>query len=199
MTVISSLFINYDLGIQVNSFDPAIKFKNFKHDHMKKMMLIISLLMAVQADSKGQNSLIAYNNSKISFAGNIISAGNLVTGINHTFIDSNIVVKDHAFYMQRSRNQRTAGLVLLGGGVLISGVGLLVSTNSSATLDQTATGVTIMGVGALAGIVSIPLMIMAHANRNKAKLMLSNQTTGYGIPFKSGELTGVTLSVALGR
>ena len=162
---------------------------------MKKMILIILFLTAIQP------ILIAQKNSATGdflYAVNNSTAGRLIPSLNHPLTDSS-TVKDHAFYLQRSRNQRTAGLVLLGGGVLISSVGLLVSTNSSATLDQTATGVTIMGVGALAGIVSIPLMIMAHANRNKAKLMLSNQTTGYGIPFKRGELTGVTLSVALGR
>lgn len=162
---------------------------------MKKMILVISFFTAIQP------ALIAQKKSAAGdffYAQNSSTTGMLKASLNYPLTDSSIV-KDHAFYMQRSRNQKTAGLVLLGSGVLLSGIGLIISTRNDASFDQTETGVIIMGVGAAAGIASIPLMIMAHANRNKAKLMLSNQATGYGIPFKSGELTGVTLSVALGR
>lgn len=120
----------------------------------------------------------------------------LLTGNNFTKSDpDDPEIKDYNFYIQKSKNQRTAGLVLLGGGVLLSGIGLLIGTNN---LDDAVTGVVFMGVGALAGLGSIPLMILAHVNKNKAKLMLSNQKTGLSVPSNvSKDIIGFTIAIQI--
>lgn len=108
--------------------------------------------------------------------------------------------KDYDFYMKRSKNYRAAGWSTLIGGVVLSGVGLLISASSSASFNQAETGVVIMGIGALSGIVSIPFMISATVNKHKAKLMLDNQKTGFGVPSNVGkDVTGISMVIPLGK
>ena len=168
---------------------------------MKKITPLMVLAAATFLNTKAQNHLMTDAGYISAPAANIdYSKKTFTASTNHIPSDSTGTVKDHAYYIQKSKNQRTAGLVLLGAGLVASGFGLLIGTGNNASFDDTQTGVTIMGIGALSGIVSIPLMIMAHANRNKARLLLSSQKTGIGIPLKYGkELTGFTVSIPLGR
>lgn len=161
---------------------------------MKKATLIFSLLtlsFSIKAQvhqiPKVTGNFIAYNNAPLS------------TGIGFTNNDPvDSLIKDYAYYIQKSKNQRVGGLVLLGSGVLLSGIGLLIAQNSN--LDEIEGGVIIMGLGALSGLISIPIMIMAHANKNKAKLMLSRQKTGLGVPSNwSQNITGVTITIPIGK
>lgn len=157
---------------------------------MKKTIHIAGLFLAIQFTVKAQSNFVIARVDKTS----------LTAKTNFLYNASTSIVKDQAYYLQKSKNQQTAGLVLLGAGVFISGIGLLVATNQNASFDQAATGVIIMGIGAVSGIVSIPLMIMSHVNKVKAKLMLSTQKTGYGFPHQYGkDLTGLTLSFPIGR
>ena len=168
---------------------------------MKKIIYIAGFFIALQFTVRAQSNFVTATVDKISLNGRAKYFNELpVATSRYLYSDSTAIVKDHAYYLQKSKNQRTAGLILLGAGVIISGIGLLVATNQNANLDQTETGVIIMGIGAVSGIVSIPLMIMAHVNRSKAKLMLSSQKKGVGIPHKYGkDLTGITLSIPIGR
>jgi hypothetical protein len=112
-------------------------------------------------------------------------------------------VKDYDFYMKRSRNQRIVGWSTLGAGLLLSAVGLLVATNSSDDIyddsDETTAGV-LLATGAASGIVSIPFMIMASVNKHKAKVMLNNQKTGFGVPPNvSKNIPGISLAIPIGQ
>jgi len=165
---------------------------------MKKIPVLIVLLAVLHIHAKGQFQLSKDKSSAVFYKGTINQPDNrFAVNINQFLNDSAGISKDHAYYLQKSKNQRKAGLILLGSGVLLSGIGLLIATSNNANFDNTQTGVTIMGIGALSGIVSIPMMIMAHANRSKAKLLLSEQKTGYGVPSKKGYLTGVTISIPM--
>ena len=54
--------------------------------------------------------------------------------------------------------------------------------------------------GAVSGISSIPLMIMASVYGHKAKLAFSNQKTGFGVPTKAGKnIPGLTFSIPLSK
>ena len=166
---------------------------------MKKIALIISLIAAIQFKSGAQNILSVDAGSKISCSANNNSTKKIfVPAARYIVNDSTLTVKDHTFYMQKSKNQRTVGLVLLGTGLLASGIGLLVATNSN-SFDQSETAAYCFVIGAATGIASIPFMVIAHVNRNRAKLSLSSQKTGFGIPFKSGDMTGLTLSMNIGK
>lgn len=84
-------------------------------------------------------------------------------------------------YLEKSRKQKTAGFILLGGGVAVLGIGAIVSaTNavgytvsciglncSQAAEEGIQTGGAIMLVGGLAVVGSIPLFVSAGNNRKK--------------------------------
>lgn len=108
--------------------------------------------------------------------------------------------KDYEFYMKKSRNHRTVGWATLGGGIILSGIGLLVANGDYATNDEGSSTAGVLTVaGAVSGIVSIPFMIMASSYRHKARMMLSSQKTGFGIPVKPGNITGVSVFIPIGK
>ena len=105
--------------------------------------------------------------------------------------------KDYDFYMRRNKNYRNVGWATLIGGVLLSGVGILVASNQY--YGSSTAGVLVVA-GAVSGIVSIPFMIMASVYKHKAKLMVSNQKTGFGLPSNMNkDITGITLQIPLGK
>ena len=111
--------------------------------------------------------------------------------------------KDHDFYMRRSKIYRIVGWSTLGGGIVLSGLGLLIGSSIHANNidygDYTIPGL-LLATGAASGIVSIPFMIMATAYKHKAKLMISNQKTGFGVPSGvSRDITGITISFPIGK
>jgi hypothetical protein len=71
-------------------------------------------------------------------------------------------------YLQKSKNQKTAGWVLLGGGTVLIGTGFLIGDRKESSFDDAATGVIIGGLGLLATIGSIPLFIASGKNKRKA-------------------------------
>ena len=77
-------------------------------------------------------------------------------------------------YLQKSKNQKTAAWILLGGGAALIGTGFIVGDGKDATFDDAATGAVLAGVGLLSTIGSIPLFIASGKNKRKAM----NLTTG---------------------
>ena len=75
-------------------------------------------------------------------------------------------IKTH--YMEKSKNQKTAAWVLLGGGTALIGVGFLIGDNKNSTFDDAATGALLAGIGVLSTIGSIPLFIASGKNKRKA-------------------------------
>ena len=80
--------------------------------------------------------------------------------------DSVPVVKTD--YLVKSKNQKTAAWVLLGGGVALMGAGYLIGDSKNATFDDAGTGVVLAGIGFLSTIGSIPLFIASGKNKRKA-------------------------------
>ena len=74
-------------------------------------------------------------------------------------------------YMIKSKNQKTAAWVLLGGGTALIGVGFLIGDNKNSTFDDAATGAVLGGIGFLSAIGSIPLFIASGKNKRKAMSM----------------------------
>lgn len=167
---------------------------------MNKITLILALTITAQLQTKAQQEkqfIIATHDSTSkataltqdnSFSKSMYSAAN------------NLPVKDHDYYMNKRKNNLTAGLVTLGGGLLFSGVGLLMATSNSSDDETGITGGVLTGIGAIAGVVSIPFMIMAEVYKHKAKVKLSSQKTGFGLPSKVGKsITGITMSIPIGK
>ena len=96
--------------------------------------------------------------------------------------DSVPVVKTD--YLTKSKNQKTAAWVLLGGGAALIGTGFLIGDNKNSTFDDAATGAVLGGIGVLSAIGSIPLFIASGKNKRKALKMsanfkIENGTTSY--------------------
>jgi hypothetical protein len=164
---------------------------------MKKIILILALMISIHMESKAQQGkqfTASVENNTFS----MYSSAN------------NFPDKDADFYFRRSKSQRTVGWVTLGAGVVLSGIGLLVATNNQgATYDQygnyseddnTTIAAVLLITGGLSGIVSIPFMIMASGNKHKARLMLKNQQTGFGIPpGMNKNITGISMVFSFGK
>ncbi len=71
-------------------------------------------------------------------------------------------------YLVKSKNQKTAAWVLLGGGVALIGTGILVGDSKNSTFDDAAAGAFFAGIGVLSAIGSIPLFIASGKNKRKA-------------------------------
>jgi len=71
-------------------------------------------------------------------------------------------------YLKKSKSQKTAALVLLGGGTVLIGAGLLIGNRKESSFDDAATGGVIAGIGILSTIGSIPLFIASGRNKRKA-------------------------------
>lgn len=80
--------------------------------------------------------------------------------------DSVPVVKTD--YLTKSKNQKTAAWVLLGGGVALIGTGFLVGDGKNSSFDDAAMGAVLAGIGLLSTIGSIPLFIASGKNKRKA-------------------------------
>ena len=74
-------------------------------------------------------------------------------------------------YLHRSKNQKTAGWILLGGGAALMGSGFVVGIAEVASFDDAATGAVLIGVGFLSSLASIPLFIASGKNKKKAMNM----------------------------
>jgi hypothetical protein len=104
------------------------------------------------------------------------------------FTQSNVTAPalTKADLLQKSKNQSTAGWVLLGGGagltmagaiVITSAVGDVFDDNSNSYNSKTNTGTVLMVAGLAAMGGSIPLLISAHRNRKKAMaLAITNES-----------------------
>ena len=71
-------------------------------------------------------------------------------------------------YLVKSKNQKTAAWVLLGGGVALIGTGFLVGDGKEASFDDAATGAVLAGIGVLSTIGCIPLFIASGKNKRRA-------------------------------
>lgn len=80
-------------------------------------------------------------------------------------------------YLKKSKNQKTAAWVLLGGGTVLIGTGFLIGDRKESSFDDAATGGIIAGIGVLSAIGSIPLFIASGRNKRKGlSLSFKNET-----------------------
>ena len=155
---------------------------------MKKIILILGLIIVTQLQTKAQQEK------------QFIAAANYTTLKSMYSSGNNLPDKDYDYYMRKRKNNLTAGLVTLGAGVVFSGIGLLIGTKTNASFDDAATGAVITIIGAASGIASIPCMIMATVYKNKAKVQLSTQKTGFGVPpGVSKDIVGITFKIGIGN
>ncbi|MBK8519946.1 MAG: hypothetical protein IPL54_03395 [Chitinophagaceae bacterium] len=167
---------------------------------MKKFLLFISFIFLINSKSQAQfngQSAIYDDHSFISLK-NIEEIHSIAEKSYlklNTFPD-----KTEEFYLRRSKNYRIVGWSTLIGGIVLSGAGLLIGSSSNYnSASSTSAGVLVVA-GAVSGIVSIPFMIMATGYKHKARVMVDNQKTGFGIPSNiSKDITGITFRISIGK
>lgn len=74
-------------------------------------------------------------------------------------------------YLQKSKNQKTVGWVLLAGGTTMAVVGIIVGNDSNMFDNNSSdfeTGAGLLVVGLVADLVSIPFFISSSSNARKA-------------------------------
>lgn len=159
---------------------------------MKKLILMLGVIFLINMESRAQ------------LDSHFIAASDLTRSKQVSFFSatSPSPVKDYDFYMRRSKKMRTTGLVLLGSGVVLSGVGALLSFGNNDIANNSAGGVgaVLLIAGAASGITSIPFMSLALASHNKARALVDSKKTGYGVPSNvSKDIVGITLQIPLGK
>jgi len=168
---------------------------------MKKITLLLTLISSIQLNTKAQNNLLAVSSHNVVLTGNIKYPNKITPATTiYPLSDSTRIVKDYAYYMQKSKGLRTTGLIFLGTGILLSSICLFMKGIASIYGSGYDFGVRIIITGAFARRTSIPLMITGHTYRIKAKALLKNQKTGLGVPPNvSKDIAGITLSFSLGK
>ncbi len=166
---------------------------------MKKFILITGLMLFTLLQVKAQQE-----KQGIASTSYMLQKGNTVIKDNLSFNATNNPgyhgpAKDYDYYMKKKKNNLTAGLVTLGAGLVLSGIGLITATNSN-SIDNDVTAGVLLVAGAASGIASIPLMIMSSVYGHKAKLELSNQKTGFGLPPDvNKDIVSITVKIAIGN
>jgi hypothetical protein len=92
-------------------------------------------------------------------------------------------------YLQKSKNQKGAASVLLGGGVAMGVMGIIIFAQTfTISTNMNPTGAIIATVGFLAAAASIPLFIASGKNKKKARTV----STGF-IMEKTRAIQGASI------
>ena len=118
-------------------------------------------------------------------------------------------VHDKAYYLKKSRNNKTASWCFMGGGALLMGIGALtfpkdydiIFGNSSEKENKADVSTALIVVGGAVMLSSIPFTVMASVNKRKANAMVASQKTGSGIvpPGVGKNITGITFTIPIGK
>lgn len=77
-------------------------------------------------------------------------------------------LKTSAYYLQKSKKQKTAAWILLIAGAAAGTTALLVGSGEETSFDEAGSGAVIGGIGLLSMAGSIPLFIASKRNKNKS-------------------------------
>lgn len=163
---------------------------------MKKITLIISLVTIFQLYSKAQQMqpfVTADQSTSFKFS----SLEEIIP--NKKNVHVLFYEKDYNYYMHKRNNNKKIGWILLGSGFGFTGLGALLASTNNAANSQGPTAAICILAGAATGIASIPFMIMANVNKHKARAILEEKKTGYGIPSGNKTITGITFCISLGK
>lgn len=105
-------------------------------------------------------------------------------------------------YLQKSKHQKTAAWILLGGGTALIATGIIVGTGEDAYFTDAAGGAAVAGIGILSTIASIPLFIASGKNKKKAMNLTANikmeKTTNFGREsFVQGSYPAIAFKINL--
>ena len=181
---------------------------------MKKLILVTLILLSKVWATNAQHLNITQPGTEKAASETTAGNMNLNTSQNLSVKNESqlspdpAIVHDKAYYLKKSRNNKTASWCLMGGGAVLMGIGALtfpkdydiIFGNSSEKENKADVATALIVVGAAAMLSSIPFTVMAGVNKRKAKLMIDSQKTGVGMPSKvSKDIVGITLQIPLGK
>ncbi len=115
-------------------------------------------------------------------------------------------------FSQKSKNQKTAAWVCIGGGAALITTGLAIGSKKVAedvvnlfslqnTPQHNYAGENICLIaGGAAMLSSIPLFIASNKNHRKARLTVKEEKVALGLPIKAGKkISGISLVIPIGR
>jgi hypothetical protein len=113
---------------------------------------------------------------------------------------------DYNALIQKSKRQKTAAWVCLGGGFVMLGTGIVITaaylpvvliTSIAKDTRHEPAWVDVLSITGAAGMAaSIPLFISAGNNKHKANITVSNQKSVIGLPMIKN-IPGITIAIAL--
>ena len=163
---------------------------------MKKITIISFSILMLNAAANAQNNPPVY---PLRTANSIAVQETVFNKTIFSFTNDSTPVKDHDYYLTKSKNQKTAAWILLGGGIGFMAGGLLSASSKSATFDQAFTGAFFIVTGFVSSLTSIPLFMASARNKIKSILSISSQKTGFGIPANVNKsITGITVTIPIG-
>jgi hypothetical protein len=139
---------------------------------MKKIIPLMVLVISLGQVMQAQEKIVALD---FSTAGTTTSIPTFSKSI---FLQD--TVHTSAYYLQRGKNQETVAWVMLGGGLIMSTIGVVGAATNALNPDnsgETYAIVALTGIGLALG--SIPIFITSgHTARKAATLSLRNQPIG---------------------
>lgn len=137
----------------------------------------------------------------------ILAIAMFAAAVTTSFAQATPDVKTKEDYLRKSRHQKTAAWILLGGGALLTGIGIAAGTSSildyaQGNDDANNTAANVVGYTGIAAMLgSIPLFIVAGSNKRKA-VRLSFDMQRVQMPYVSSRTRmvrqpAVTFTVAL--
>ena len=182
---------------------------------MKKITIVAFILFTKVWATNAQQLNITQPENEL--AASVMTAGNMNLNTSHNLPVKNelqlspdpVPVHDKAYYMKKSRNNRTASWCLMGGGAVLMGIGALtfpkdydiIFGNSSEKENKADAATALIVVGAAVMLTSIPFTVMASVNKRRANAMVASQQTGSGVvpPGVGKNITGITITIPIGK
>ncbi len=87
-------------------------------------------------------------------------------------------------YLKKNKKQKTAAWILLGSGVALFTGGFILAKTEEEGMDwgvPSAGASSLLIIGSLSTLVSIPFFISAESNKRKAELALKKETVSIGV------------------
>lgn len=113
--------------------------------------------------------------------------------------------KDYEHYMKKSKNLKTAGWILLGGGVSVGIAGLVIGIKNLTLWGKPSTeemiGGTMFFVGAAADVASVPVFISAGSNKRKAmRLGVTTEAVSFNNKYiPNSAYPALSLKIGIGK
>ncbi len=111
-------------------------------------------------------------------------------------VNSDSLQVKRAYYLQKRNSFNTLGWVCLGSGLTMAAFGLLLDVGSAFNHGSATKGDGIAVAGELVAFASIPMFIIAHHNKKKAALYISNGSASINNrPISNTNYTSLSLAI----